>query len=40
MVREAGGMVSDIAGQPYALGGPSILATNGNLRDAMVEMLA
>lgn len=40
MVREAGGLVSDVAGGPYILGGPSILATNGGLRDSMVEMLA
>ena len=40
LVREAGGMTSDIAGAPYVLGGPSILATNAGLRDAMVEILA
>jgi len=40
LVREAGGMISDINGEPYALGGPSLLATNGGLREAMVEMLA
>jgi myo-inositol-1(or 4)-monophosphatase len=40
LVREAGGMISDANGQPYELGGPSLLATNGNLRDPMVEMLA
>jgi myo-inositol-1(or 4)-monophosphatase len=39
MVREAGGMVSDIAGQPYAFGGPSLLAANGHLRDPLVEAL-
>jgi myo-inositol-1(or 4)-monophosphatase len=40
MVREAGGMVSDMSGAPYSLGGPTILATNAGLRDAMVEILA
>jgi len=40
LVREAGGMISDANGQPYELGGPSLLATNGSMRDAMVEMLA
>jgi len=40
MVREAGGMISDIAGQPYVLGGPSLLATNAILRDCMVKILA
>jgi myo-inositol-1(or 4)-monophosphatase len=39
LVREAGGMVNDIAGKPYPLGGPSILATNAGLRDSMVEIL-
>ena len=39
MVREAGGVVSDIAGQPYELGGPSILASNFGMRDSMVEIL-
>jgi myo-inositol-1(or 4)-monophosphatase len=39
LVREAGGMVDDVAGKPYALGGPSLLATNAGLRDAMVELL-
>jgi myo-inositol-1(or 4)-monophosphatase len=40
MVREAGGMVSDISGKPYALGGPSLLATNAGLRDSMVDILS
>ena len=39
LVREAGGFVGDISGQPYALGGPSILASNAGLRDSMVEIL-
>jgi len=34
-----GGQVSDIAGKPYDLGGPSILASNTGLHDAMVEAL-
>jgi len=41
MVREAGGLTSDIAGGAYVLGtSSSILATNFGLRDAMVEILA
>ena len=40
LVREAGGMISDMAGDPYVLGGPTILATNAGLRDVMVEILA
>ena len=39
LVREAGGFVGDTSGQPYVLGGPSILATNAGLRDPMVEIL-
>lgn len=40
MVQEAGGLVSDTSGKPYALGGPSILASNAGLRDSMIEILA
>jgi myo-inositol-1(or 4)-monophosphatase len=40
LVREAGGVITDIAGKPYELGGPSILASNVGLRDAMVGLLA
>lgn len=40
LVREAGGVISDIAGKPYALGGPTILAINPLLRDSVVELLA
>jgi len=40
LVREAGGLISDAGGQPYELGGPSLLASNAGLRDPMVEMLA
>jgi myo-inositol-1(or 4)-monophosphatase len=39
LVREAGGFVGDISGQPYILGGPSILASNAGLRDPMIEIL-
>jgi myo-inositol-1(or 4)-monophosphatase len=40
LVREAGGVVSDIAGNPYGLGGPSLLASNFGLRESMVEILS
>ena len=39
LVREAGGLICDVTGKPYELGGPSILATNGELKDAMIEVL-
>ncbi len=39
LVREAGGLISDIEGNPYALGAPSIIAANGHLRDPLVEVL-
>ena len=35
LVEEAGGQVSDFAGQPYSLGGPIILATNGQIHEEM-----
>jgi myo-inositol-1(or 4)-monophosphatase len=40
LVQEAGGLISDVTGQPYVLGGPSILASNAGLRDSMVAILA
>ena len=41
LVREAGGLVNEISGAPYALGtSGSILATNAGLRESMVEILA
>jgi myo-inositol-1(or 4)-monophosphatase len=39
LVREAGGLITDVAGKPYALGGPSILASNAGVRDTMIEIL-
>jgi myo-inositol-1(or 4)-monophosphatase len=33
LVEEAGGKVSDFAGAPYQLGGPTILATNGLIHE-------
>jgi len=35
LVQEAGGKVSDFAGNPYQLGGPLILATNGLIHEEM-----
>lgn len=35
LVEEAGGRVSDFAGEPYQLGGPMILATNGVMHEEM-----
>ena len=40
IVKEAGGLVTDAKGQPYVLGGPSILASNVGLRDSMIDILA
>ena len=40
LVREAGGFVGDISGNPYALGGPSILASNGELGRPLRDLLA
>jgi len=38
LVEEAGGRVSDFAGQPYRLGGPTILATNGSIHEEMRQV--
>jgi myo-inositol-1(or 4)-monophosphatase len=40
LVEEAGGKVSDLQGQPYTLGGPSILASNGLIHKEMVNVAA
>jgi myo-inositol-1(or 4)-monophosphatase len=38
LVEEAGGKVGDFAGNPYQLGGPVILATNGLIHEEMRAM--
>jgi myo-inositol-1(or 4)-monophosphatase len=38
LVEEAGGKISDFSGQPYGLGGPVILATNGTIHEEMREI--
>ncbi len=40
MVREAGGQVTDYEGAPFRNGGPNILATNGVLHPAMLDLIA
>jgi myo-inositol-1(or 4)-monophosphatase len=40
LVEEAGGKVTGLQGQPYALGGPSILASNGLVHAEMVKVAA
>jgi myo-inositol-1(or 4)-monophosphatase len=35
LIQEAGGRVSDLAGRPYELGGPVILATNALIHEEM-----
>lgn len=35
LVQEAGGAVSDFAGEPYKVGGPVVLATNGRMHEEM-----
>ena len=39
LVREAGGIVSDVAGKPYELGGPSMLASNFGMHEPMIGIL-
>jgi myo-inositol-1(or 4)-monophosphatase len=38
LVEEAGGKITDMQGQPYTLGGVSILASNGLIHDEMVRV--
>jgi myo-inositol-1(or 4)-monophosphatase len=40
LVQEAGGRVTDLAGQPYRLGGPVVLATNGLIHEEMLSVAA
>lgn len=40
IVEEAGGLVTDLAGQPYRLGGPSLLASNGRIHGEMQQVAA
>jgi len=40
LVEEAGGKITDIRGQPYVLGGPSILASNALIHAEMVSVAA
>jgi myo-inositol-1(or 4)-monophosphatase len=40
LVEEAGGTISDLQGQPYALGGPAILATNKLIHQEVVSVAA
>ncbi len=40
LVREAGGTITDISGNPYVLGGKSVLASNFGMRDPMIEILS
>lgn len=40
LVEEAGGKITDMQGQPYLLGGPSILASNGLIHGEMVTVAA
>ena len=40
LVEEAGGRITDLQGQPYILGGPSILASNGLVHAEMLKVAA
>ncbi len=40
LVSEAGGIVTDISGGGYRLDSPSILASNGKIHEAMINILA
>ena len=40
IVEEAGGRITDLSGQPYWLGGPSILASNEHIHPEMLQVAA
>jgi myo-inositol-1(or 4)-monophosphatase len=40
ILREAGGHVTNLDGSPYDLNTPDILATNGLIHDAMIQVVA
>jgi myo-inositol-1(or 4)-monophosphatase len=40
LVQEAGGRVTDVQNGPYAAFEPSILATNANIHDELIELLS
>jgi myo-inositol-1(or 4)-monophosphatase len=40
IVEEAGGRVTDLAGQPYLLGGPSVVASNERVHQEVLEVAA
>jgi myo-inositol-1(or 4)-monophosphatase len=40
IVQEAGGSISDLAGEAYRLGGPSVLASNGKIHKEMQDAAA
>jgi myo-inositol-1(or 4)-monophosphatase len=40
LVEEAGGKITDMQGQPYTLGGPSILASNGLIHSEMLKVVS
>ena len=39
IIQEAGGRVTDLAGGPYSSRAGSLIATNGRIHDAMVEII-
>lgn len=40
IVREAGGRVTDFAGNPFANGGPNLTASNGGIHEELLRLLA
>jgi len=39
LIQEAGGRISDYANAPYAVGGPSIVGSNGSIHEAIIAVL-
>ncbi|MBW8713711.1 MAG: inositol monophosphatase, partial [Acidobacteria bacterium] len=39
IIQEAGGRVTDLAGGPYSSRAGNLVATNGHIHDAMVDII-
>ncbi|MBN2620311.1 inositol monophosphatase [candidate division WOR-3 bacterium] len=39
IVKEAGGMITDFAGEPFSIYGDQVLATNGMIHEQMIDIL-
>ncbi|MBU2501716.1 inositol monophosphatase, partial [bacterium] len=40
LVQEAGGVITDLEGRPYAMGGGEVLASNGLVHRELLDLVA